>query len=200
MKNPISCEPFSVIRGNAIHVLSQLQATVGYVVTSPRYYNQRIYGTSTSEPGREPSAAEYISNLANVFKAIPLNPWGRLWVNIGDKRGKHGGRPLSTQRTRSKSKRKSADYLQREKYHGRFEQVFHGSIASIRSHGLAFRCIYLGAAGMNDRGLSRRGWGFRSVLRKNRYSYPDLESGIASELRRLVPGGNETNRIDSRSF
>jgi hypothetical protein len=119
-------------------------------------------------------------------------------VNIGDKRGKHGGRPLSTQRTRSKSKRKSADYLQGEKYHGRFEQVFHDSIASMRSHGLAFRCIYLGAAGMNDQGLSRRGWGFRSVLRKNRYSYPDLESGIASELRRLVQG--ETKRIDSRSF
>ena len=73
MNNLISCEPFSVTRGNAIHVLSQLQATVGCVVTSPPYYNQRIYGTSTSELGREPSAAEYISNLVNVFKAIPLN-------------------------------------------------------------------------------------------------------------------------------
>ena len=37
--------------------------------------------------------------------------------------------------------------------------------------------------------------GFRSVLRKNRYGYPDLESGIASELRRLVQGENGTNRL-----
>jgi site-specific DNA-methyltransferase (adenine-specific) len=34
--------------------------------------------------------AEYISNLVNVFKSIPFEPWGSIWVNIGDKRGKHG--------------------------------------------------------------------------------------------------------------
>jgi DNA modification methylase len=35
--------------------------------------------------------AEYISNLVDVFKVVPLNPWGSIWVNIGDKRGKNGG-------------------------------------------------------------------------------------------------------------
>jgi hypothetical protein len=34
--------------------------------------------------------AEYIDNLVDVFKAIPLEPWGSIWVNIGDKRGKQG--------------------------------------------------------------------------------------------------------------
>jgi len=34
--------------------------------------------------------AEYISHLVAVFEAIPLAPWGSIWVNIGDKRGKQG--------------------------------------------------------------------------------------------------------------
>jgi DNA modification methylase len=85
-----ACEPFSILRGNAIDVLSQLHTTVDCVVTSPPYFNQRTYGTSTSELGKEASVAEYISNLINVFKAVPLEPWGNIWVNIGDKRGKHG--------------------------------------------------------------------------------------------------------------
>ncbi|MGO9675939.1 MAG: DNA methyltransferase [Candidatus Sulfotelmatobacter sp.] len=60
------------------------------LVTSPPYYQQRIYGTSTSELGREPSVGQYISNLVAVFTAAPLEPWGSIWVNIGDKRGKNG--------------------------------------------------------------------------------------------------------------
>jgi DNA modification methylase len=87
----LSCEPFSIIRGNAIEVLKQLQNKVDCVITSPPYYQQRSYGTSTNELGREPSVAEYIGNLVGAFKAIPLNPWGSIWVNIGDKRGKNGG-------------------------------------------------------------------------------------------------------------
>src|SRR5580692_6784696 len=85
-----SCEPFSIIRGNAIEVLKQLHTKVDCVITSPAYYQQRVYGTSSSELGREPSVAEYISNLVNVFKSIPFEPWGSVWVNVGDKRGKHG--------------------------------------------------------------------------------------------------------------
>ncbi len=90
---PISfaCQPFSIIRGNAIEVLKQLQGKVDCVITSPAYYQQRNYGTSTSELGREHSVAEYIGNLVDVFRAIPLEPWGSIWVNIGDKRAKNGG-------------------------------------------------------------------------------------------------------------
>jgi DNA modification methylase len=87
----LSCEPFSIIRGNAIEVLKQLQNKVDCVITSPAYYQQRIYGTSSYEMGKEHSVAEYIGNLVGIFKAIPLNPWGSVWVNLGDKRGKNGG-------------------------------------------------------------------------------------------------------------
>jgi DNA modification methylase len=66
-----SCEPFSIIRGNAIEVVKQLPTKVDSVVTSPAYYQQRTYGTSSSEMGQETSMAEYISNLVDVFKAIP---------------------------------------------------------------------------------------------------------------------------------
>ena len=91
MSISFACQPFSIIRGNAIEVLKQLPTKVDCVITSPAYYQQRIYGTSSSELGREPSVAEYIGNLVAVFKAIPLAPWGNIWVNIGDKRGKNGG-------------------------------------------------------------------------------------------------------------
>ena len=80
-----SCEPFYILSGNAIDVLTKLQTKVDCVVTSPPYYQQRNYGTSVSELGREASVTEYISSLVAVFKAIPLNSWGSVWVNIGDK-------------------------------------------------------------------------------------------------------------------
>jgi len=85
-----SCDPFFILRGNAIDVLATLQTKVDSVITSPAYYQQRIYGTSSYEMGKEHSVAEYISNLVDVFKAIPLEPWGSIWVNIGDKRSKQG--------------------------------------------------------------------------------------------------------------
>jgi DNA methylase len=91
MTNSFSCEPFSIIRGNAIKVLkNQLHAKIDCVITSPPYYNQRHYGSDSSEMGRESSVSEYIFSLVNVFKAIPLEPWASIWVNIGDKRGKSG--------------------------------------------------------------------------------------------------------------
>jgi DNA modification methylase len=86
----VPCQPFSIIRGNAIEVLKQLPTKVDCVITSSAYYQQRNYGTSASELGREPSVAEYIGNLVEVFRVTPLGPWGSIWVNIGDKRGKQG--------------------------------------------------------------------------------------------------------------
>jgi site-specific DNA-methyltransferase (adenine-specific) len=89
MTNSFSCEPFSILRGSAIDVLPNLPP-VDCVVTSPPYYKQRTYGVNPSELGRESSLGEYIANLVNVFKSIPLATWGSIWVNIGDKRGKRG--------------------------------------------------------------------------------------------------------------
>jgi len=73
-----------------MEVVKQLSTKMDCLITSPPYYQQRIYGTSTSEFGRERSVAEYIVNLVDVFRAIPLEPWASIWVNIGDKRGKQG--------------------------------------------------------------------------------------------------------------
>ena len=64
-----SCKPFYILRGNATEVVKQLPTKVDSVITSPAYYQKRIYGTSSSELGRESSVAEYISNLVDVFKA-----------------------------------------------------------------------------------------------------------------------------------
>jgi hypothetical protein len=89
MTNPFSCEPYLIIRGDALQALRQLQ-TVDCVVTSPPYFNQRSYGESSAELGKEQSVTEYIANLVKVFRTIPLAPWGSVWVNIGDKRGKRG--------------------------------------------------------------------------------------------------------------
>jgi hypothetical protein len=71
-----SCEPFSVIRCNAIEVLKQLQTEADCVITSPPYYLQRSYGTSTNELGREASVAEYISDLVDVFQGNSTQPVG----------------------------------------------------------------------------------------------------------------------------
>src|ERR1700721_4817186 len=90
MTNSFSCQLFTIIRGDAIEALKQLPTKVDCVITSPPYYLQRSYGTSSSELGRESSVAEYISDLVNVFREIPLEPWGNIWVNIGEKRGKQG--------------------------------------------------------------------------------------------------------------
>jgi site-specific DNA-methyltransferase (adenine-specific) len=88
MKNSVSSEPFSIIRGDAIEVLKQLQNKVDCVITSPPYYQQRNYGTNASELGRESSVSEYVADLVKVFRAIPLEPWASIWVNIGDNWGK----------------------------------------------------------------------------------------------------------------
>src|ERR1019366_6358448 len=89
MTDLFSCEPYIIHRGSALDVLPSLPP-VDCVVTSPPYYQQRLYGTNAGELGREPSVAEYIANLINVFKAVLLAPWGSIWVNIGDKRGEFG--------------------------------------------------------------------------------------------------------------
>jgi hypothetical protein len=44
----ICMQTFLIIRGNAIEVLKQLQNKVDCVITSPAYYEQRIYGTTNA--------------------------------------------------------------------------------------------------------------------------------------------------------
>jgi hypothetical protein len=89
MTDLFTCEPYIIHRGSALDVLPNLPM-VDSVITSPPYFKQRSYGTNPNELGREPSVGEYITKLVNVFRAIPLEPWGSIWVNLGDKRGKRG--------------------------------------------------------------------------------------------------------------
>ena len=42
MSISFACEPFSIIRGSAIEVLKQSN-WIAFVITSPAYYQQRIY-------------------------------------------------------------------------------------------------------------------------------------------------------------
>ena len=77
-----SCEPYAIIRGNAIEVLKQLQLKVDCVMTSPAYYQQRIYGTGANESGRELSVAGCISDLVDVFREIPPEPWASILSGI----------------------------------------------------------------------------------------------------------------------
>jgi DNA modification methylase len=86
-----SCKPFHILRGNAIEVLKQLQTKVDCVITSPPYYIQRSYGTSSCELGRESSVSEYVADLVKVFKAIPLEPWASIWVKHRGQAGQERG-------------------------------------------------------------------------------------------------------------
>jgi hypothetical protein len=83
--------PFEIICGDALTIISSLDGiSVDTVITSPPYYQQREYGDDDAkEVGRESSIDAYISSVVRVFSAIPLQPWGSIWVNIGDKR-EHG--------------------------------------------------------------------------------------------------------------
>jgi len=82
-----SFDPFSIIRGNAIEVLKQLQNKVDCVITSPAYYQQRIYGTSSCEMGKEHSVAEYIGNLAIASRYIQGDSAEPVGQRLGQPRG-----------------------------------------------------------------------------------------------------------------
>lgn len=81
---------FRIFRDDALAVLGRLRnempRPVDCVVCSPPYFNQRLYGNSDLELGREGTVEAYLDHLADVFDAIPLRRDGSVWVNIADKR------------------------------------------------------------------------------------------------------------------
>lgn len=77
----------SIIQGDAKIVLQSLPASsINCIVTSPPYYLQRDYETST-QFGNEKSPVEYVQNLRAVFAEAyrVLKEKGTLWLNLGDK-------------------------------------------------------------------------------------------------------------------
>jgi DNA modification methylase len=85
--------PFEVLCGDALQTLLSLPKStrIDCVVTSPPYFKQRKYGDDGKELGQEAGVGEFVAALVDVFAAVPLQPWGNVWVNIGDKRDKNGG-------------------------------------------------------------------------------------------------------------
>lgn len=72
--------------GDAVETLARLEPeTAGCIVTSPPYFVLRDYGVD-GQLGAEPSPAEYVEALVEVFRQARrvLAADGTLWLNLGD--------------------------------------------------------------------------------------------------------------------
>jgi site-specific DNA-methyltransferase (adenine-specific) len=66
-----------------------LPESVDCVVTSPPYYQLRVY--SRGQLGLEDSVDEWVANLREVFRLVAnvLKPHGSVWLNLGDSYSRH---------------------------------------------------------------------------------------------------------------
>lgn len=78
--------------GNSVEVFKSLpDECIDCVITSPPYWQQRIYedfdGALTEIIGAENSPEEYVENLMIVIRGVKrvLKPQGTFWLNLGDK-------------------------------------------------------------------------------------------------------------------
>lgn len=72
--------------GDALDVTQTLpSASVDCIVTSPPYFGLRDYGVP-GQLGAEPTVAEYVDNLVNLFRECRrvLTGDGTFWLNLGD--------------------------------------------------------------------------------------------------------------------
>lgn len=83
---------YCFITADSASALGQLpDESIDCVVTSPPYWQQRVYedydGELTNVIGSEATPEEYIENLMVVIREIKriLKPTGTFWLNIGDK-------------------------------------------------------------------------------------------------------------------
>ncbi|MGY1994506.1 DNA-methyltransferase [Mycolicibacterium fortuitum] len=84
---PYFCdEQVTLYHGKALDVARQLPSgSADCIVSSPPYYNLRDYG-SDGQYGLEPTPADYVSNLRDLFAELRrvLTDDGTLWLNLGD--------------------------------------------------------------------------------------------------------------------
>lgn len=83
---PTNENPVSVLEGDALASLRGMpDGCVRCCVTSPPYYGLRDYGHA-GQIGFEPSPAEYVARLVDVFREVRrvLADDGTLWLNLGD--------------------------------------------------------------------------------------------------------------------
>jgi site-specific DNA-methyltransferase (adenine-specific) len=76
-----------VLQGDALAVLSKLApSSVETVVTSPPYFNVRLYRAGEGELGQEAHVDQWVEHLREVAAEIArvLVPWGAFWLNVGD--------------------------------------------------------------------------------------------------------------------
>lgn len=77
----------TLLQGDNREILKTLPAqSVQCVVTSPPYYGLRKYSDDPREIGNEPTPAEYVQSLVEVFAECwrVLRNDGTLWLNLGD--------------------------------------------------------------------------------------------------------------------
>lgn len=102
-------ESVTLHHGHDLDVLRTFpDGSVDCVVTSPPYFGLRDYGQD-GQRGLEPSPAEYVAGLVDVFREIRrvLADDGTAWLNLGD--SYYAGRGSPTQPDMKNSARRPAD-------------------------------------------------------------------------------------------
>ena len=84
----LNTEKDGLFTGDCRLILPELSAQgmkVQTCITSPPYYGLRDYGCA-GQIGLEPTVAEYVDNLVQVFRLVRdvLADDGTLWLNLGD--------------------------------------------------------------------------------------------------------------------
>lgn len=77
---------WQLYQGDALEILKQMEdESINCCVTSPPYWGLRDYGVD-GQLGLEPTPAEYVANLVEVFREVRrvLRDDGTLWLNLGD--------------------------------------------------------------------------------------------------------------------
>lgn len=77
---------WEIKQGDALNVLKAMpDQSINTCVTSPPYWGLRDYGVD-GQLGLEPTPAEYVANLVEVFREVKrvLRDDGTLWLNLGD--------------------------------------------------------------------------------------------------------------------
>lgn len=76
----------TLLQGDNRAILPTLpEKSVQCVVTSPPYFGLRRYDVEGAQIGNEPTPAEYVAALVDVFRAVRrvLRDDGVMWINLG---------------------------------------------------------------------------------------------------------------------
>jgi DNA modification methylase len=83
----VTAPSVEILTGDALEVLRTLpDGSVRACITSPPYFNLRVYGNDSRELGQEKTPQEYVAKLVLVFEEVRrvLKKGGNFWLVIGD--------------------------------------------------------------------------------------------------------------------